>query len=49
MGAAGALTYINSRTDRQSPFTTNSNVSNVNTAYFVNETLLEALDTIQER
>lgn len=49
MSAAGALKYINDRTDIKSPFTTNSNVSATNTAYFINKNMLEALDTIQER
>ena len=49
MSAAGALKYVNDRTDTKSPFTTNSNVEGSNTAYFINKNFLEALDTIQER
>lgn len=49
MSAAGALKYVNDRTDTTSPFKTNSNVSGSNTAYFINKSLFEALDTIQER
>ena len=49
MSAVGALTYVNERTDITSPYTMASNVANSQTAYFINRTLLEALDTIQER
>lgn len=49
MGAAGALNYVNRRTDIDSPFTTTSDVANSQTAYFINKTLLEALDTIETR
>lgn len=49
MGAGAALNYVNQRTDIDSPFTTTSDVSNSQTAYFINKTLLEALDTIETR
>ncbi|MDD4734021.1 MAG: phage tail protein [Bacilli bacterium] len=49
LNGAGALDYINTRLDRESPFTVNSDVENVNTAYFIRKTLLEALEIIEER
>jgi phage minor structural protein len=44
-----ALNYINERTDSVSPFTMYSNVENINTAYFIRKTLLEAWTIIEER
>lgn len=44
-----ALNYINERTDNVSPFTIFSNVENVNTAYFIRKSLLEAWTIIEER
>jgi phage minor structural protein len=49
LNGAGALDYINTRLDRESPFTINSDVENINTAYFIRKTLLEALAIIEER
>lgn len=43
------LNYINERTDNVSPFSMFSNVENVNTAYFIRRSLLEAWETIEER
>ena len=45
----GALSYVNERTDKNSPFFVYSNVSNINTAYFVRKSLLEAWSIIEER
>lgn len=49
LNGLNALSYINQRTDKVSPFTIYSNVENVNTAYFVRKNLLEAWATIEER
>lgn len=47
--AQSALSYINSRTDKTSPFELYSNVTGLNTAYFVRKSLLEAWAIIEER
>lgn len=44
-----ALSYINERTDKISPFTVYSNVETIRTAYFVRRNLLEAWQVIEER
>lgn len=49
MSAVGALTYINERTDINSPFSFSSDVNNSATAYFIRKNLLEALAVIEER
>lgn len=43
------LSYINERTDKTSPFTVYSNVTKIDTAYFIRKNLLEAWTTIEER
>lgn len=45
----GALEYVNSNTDKKSPFTIFSNVEHVDTEYFVRKNLLEAWTLIEER
>ena len=47
--AQNALSYINERTDKTSPFIVYSNVLTVSTAYFIRKNLLEAWTTIEER
>ena len=44
-----ALNYINKRTDNVSPFRVFSNVENIDTAYFIRKTLLEAWAVIEKR
>lgn len=44
-----ALSYINERTDKTSPFTVYSNVETIRTAYFMKKNLLEAWEVIEER
>lgn len=44
-----ALSYINERTDKTSPFTVYSNVETIRTAYFVRRNLLEAWQVFEER
>lgn len=44
-----ALSYINERTDKTSPFTVYSNVEAIRTAYFMKKNLLEAWEVIEER
>lgn len=44
-----ALSYINERTDKTSPFTVYSNVETIRTAYFIRKNLLEAWQVIEER
>lgn len=44
-----ALSYINQRTDKTSPFTVFSNVTIQDTAYFIRKNMLEAWTTIEER
>lgn len=44
-----ALSYINERTDKTSPFIVYSNVETIRTAYFVRRNLLEAWQVIEER
>lgn len=44
-----ALSYINERTDKTSPFTVYSNVEAIRTAYFMKKNLLEAWEIIEER
>lgn len=44
-----ALSYINERTDKTSPFTVYSNVETIRTAYFVRRNLLEAWQVLEER
>ncbi len=43
------LNYINQRTDIVSPFTMFSNVENIDTAYFIRKSLLEAWEVFEER
>lgn len=49
LNGAGALEYINSRTDSKSPFKVFSNVENVDTEYFERKTLFEAWSLMEER
>lgn len=49
LNGAGALEYINQRTDKKSPFSIFSNVGNTNTEYFIKKNLLEAWTLIEER
>ena len=49
LNGINALNYINQRTDTLSPFKIFSNVENVETAYFIRKTLLEAWSIIEER
>lgn len=49
LNGAGVLNYINERTDKTSPFTVNSDVETITTAYFIRKSLLEAWATIEER
>ena len=49
LNGAGVLNYINERTDKESPFTVNSDVETTATAYFIRKSLLEAWATIEER
>ncbi len=44
-----ALSYINERTDKTSPFSIYSDVGTQNTAYFIRKNLLEAWAVIEER
>ncbi len=44
-----ALSYINQRTDKASPFTVFSNITVQDTAYFIRKNMLEAWTTIEER
>jgi phage minor structural protein len=46
---AGALNWINERTDIVSPFLVNSDVEMTSTAYLINKSLFEAWETIEER
>ena len=47
--AQNALSNINERTDKPSPFSVYSNVGTQSTAYFIRKNLLEAWATIEER
>lgn len=49
LNGINSLDYINERTDIVSPFKIYSNVENINTAYFIRRSLLEAWATIEER
>lgn len=49
LNGINALNYINERTDNTSPFTIYSNIENINTAYFLRKSLLEAWAIIEER
>ena len=49
LNGINALNYINQRTDTLSPFKIFSNVENVETAYFIRKTLLEAWSIIEKR
>lgn len=49
LNGLNALNYINARTDIISPFKIYSNIENVNTAYFIRKSLLEAWAIIEER
>lgn len=49
VNGSGALEYINSRTDRESPFLTYSNVENISTEYFIRKSLFEAWSLMEER
>lgn len=44
-----ALSYINERTDKESPFTVYSDVTTTSTAYFIKKNMLEAWAIIEER
>lgn len=44
-----ALSYINERTDKTSPFKVFSNVTTTSTAYFIRRNMLEAWTVIEER
>ncbi len=44
-----ALTYINDRTDKESPFRVYSDVTTISTNYFIRKNLLEAWETIEEK
>lgn len=44
-----ALEYINERTDKASPFTYNSSIEGLNTAYFELKNLCEAWEVMEER
>jgi len=49
LNGSALLDWINTRTDRQSPFTTTSDVSNLGTARIIRKTLQEAFLIAQER
>lgn len=49
LNGINTLNYINERTDIVSPFKVFSNVENIDTAYFIRKTLLEAWSIIEER
>ena len=49
LNGASLLDWINTRTDRASPFTTSSDVMNLGTARIVRKTLMEAFIIAQER
>lgn len=49
LNGINTLNYINERTDIVSPFKVFSNVENIDTAYFIRKTLLEAWKIIEER
>lgn len=49
LNGINTLNYINERTDSISPFTIYSNVENVDTAYFLRKSLLEAWTIVEER
>lgn len=49
LNGQNGLKYVNERTDKTSPFSIDSNVENVNTAYFIRKTLLESWQVFEER
>lgn len=49
MSADAALNYVNERTDANSPFSFFSDVNASNTAYFLDRSLLYAMEKIEER
>lgn len=49
LNGQNGLKYVNERTDKTSPFSINSNVENVSTAYFIRKTLLESWQVFEER
>lgn len=49
LGGLAAISYINERTDRTSPFSVNSNILTTATAYFIRKSLLEAWEILEER
>ena len=49
LNGINTLNYINARTDNVSPFKIFSNVENIDTAYFIRKSLLEAWSIIEER
>lgn len=49
LNGQNTLSYINERTDKSSPFSVYSNIQNLDTAYFVRKSLLEAWAIIEER
>lgn len=49
LNGQNGLKYVNERTDKTSPFSIDSNVENINTAYFIRKTLLESWQVFEER
>lgn len=49
LNGQNGLKYVNERTDTTSPFSIDSNVENVSTAYFIRKTLLESWQVFEER
>lgn len=49
LNGQNGLKYVNEGTDKTSPFSIDSNVENVNTAYFIRKTLLESWQVFEER
>lgn len=49
LNGQNGLKYVNERTDKTSPFSIDSNVENVSTAYFIRKTLLESWQVFEER
>lgn len=49
LNAAAALTYVNERTDNESPFFVNSDITSISTSYFINKNLKEAWAILEER
>lgn len=49
LNGQNGLKYVNERTDKTSPFSIDSNVENISTAYFIRKTLLESWQVFEER